>query len=230
MRHGTQWDATLRETPPAQWAELLDQNSGLPGPRANLELVSALTPLAEQPMIETLLSSGDEYHAMCAASALGFRAGTAAAEKRARALAADERWRVREGVAIGLQLLGDQEPTVMASIVRSWVEDADPLVQRAAVAAISEPRLLRDAEISAAALRACARATRQLAAQPAALRKMPHWRTLRQALGYCWSVAVAADPDRGLALFRGLNADDPDIAWIVAQNVRKKRLASLLEK
>ena len=118
----------------------------------------------------------------------------------------------------------------MASIVRSWVEDADPLVQRAAVAAICEPRLLRDAEMSAGALQACARATQQLAAQPAALRKTPEWRTLRQALGYCWSVAVAAAPDRGLALFRGLDAEDPDIAWIVAQNVRKKRLASLLGK
>ena len=226
MRHGTPWDATLRETPPAQWATLLDQNSGLPGPRANLELVSAFAPLADLPMIETLLRTGDEYHAMCAASALGLRAGTVAAETRARALAADERWRVREGVAIGLQLLGDQEPTVMASIVRSWVEDADPL----AVAAICEPRLLRDAEMSAGALQACARATQQLAAQPAALRKTPEWRTLRQALGYCWSVAVAAAPDRGLALFRGLDAEDPDIAWIVAQNVRKKRLASLLGK
>ena len=55
MRHGTQWDATLRETPPAQWATLLDQNSGLPGPRANLELVATLAPLADLPMIETII-------------------------------------------------------------------------------------------------------------------------------------------------------------------------------
>jgi hypothetical protein len=52
---------------------------------------------------------------------------------------------------------------------------------------------------------------------------------LRQALGYCWSVAVAADPATGLPRFRTLAAaDDPDVAWIVRENSRKARLANVL--
>ena len=47
-------------------------------------------------------------------------------------------------------------------------------------------------------------------------------------LGYCWSVAVAADPVTGLAAFAALDASDPDVAWVIAENRKKKRLAALL--
>jgi hypothetical protein len=54
-------------------------------------------------------------------------------------------------------------------------------------------------------------------------------RVLRQALGYCWSVAIAADPTTGLPLFTALtDSDNPDVRWIVRENSRKARLARLL--
>lgn len=54
-------------------------------------------------------------------------------------------------------------------------------------------------------------------------------RILRQALGYCWSVAVAADPGAGLPRFLALSAsDDRDVVWIVRENHKKARLAKLL--
>jgi hypothetical protein len=54
-------------------------------------------------------------------------------------------------------------------------------------------------------------------------------RTLRQALGYCWSVAVAADPAAGLPRFLALAASpDPDVAWVVHSNRGKARLAGVL--
>ena len=54
-------------------------------------------------------------------------------------------------------------------------------------------------------------------------------RTLRQALGYCWSVAVAADPDLALPAFEALEASaDPDVRWIVRENLRKARLQRVL--
>lgn len=56
-------------------------------------------------------------------------------------------------------------------------------------------------------------------------------RTLRQGLGYCWSVAIAADPTPGLAAYEILRCSaehDADLAWIVRQNAAKKRLARLL--
>lgn len=223
-----QWAAQLESLPRGEWPAFLDAHSHLPGPRGNIELVAAVAPLLEPPMIEELQESGDEFRGVCAAAALGRRAADATAERGARELACDERWRVREGVAIGLQLLGDSDPAVVFALVLRWVDDPRPLVQRAAAAAVCEPRLLRTPEAAAVAVEVCRRATAHLAATPAAKKKLPDFRVLRQALGYCWSVAVAADPEPGLAAFATLDTSDHDVAWIVAENRRKKRLASLL--
>lgn len=105
-------------------------------------------------------------------------------------------------------------------------------MQRAAVAGICEPRLLHDAGTAAAAQEACATATRLLVARPGGQRRTPDVRTLRQALGYCWSVVVAADPQTALPTFRALAVDyhgDRDVEWIVRENFKKNRLKRLLE-
>lgn len=214
--------------PSSQWPAFLDARSGLPGPRANLTLVLAVAITADLVVIDDLWSDGGEYTAMCAAAALGRRAADPAVEDRARAVAADARWRVREGVVIGLQSLGDERPDVLRRLVATWAEDPDPLVQRAAVAAICEPRLLRDSAPARASVAACRRVTERYAAMSADRRRSPDARYLRQALGYCWSVAVVACPDEGVEAFRALDVHDPDIAWIVDRNGRKKRLSAVL--
>jgi hypothetical protein len=212
----------------ASWPAYLLAHSGLPGPRANVSLVMEAAGLADESVIQELVRDGGEYSMMCAAAALGRRADDPAQQERARALAVDERWRVREGVVIGLQLLGDASPAALHTVVGSWADDPELLVQRAAVAAICEPRLLRLEGAAAFAIEVCRRCTLHLAAVPTDSRSHADARTLRQALGYCWSVAVAADPDPGLLAFRRLSTDDPDIAWIVKENLRKKRLSTLL--
>ena len=64
---------------------------------------------------------------------------------------------------------------------------------------------------------------------PAAQRRDPPVRTLRQAFGYGWSVAVAADPADGLPVFLDLEASsDPDVGWIVRENHKKARLRRVL--
>lgn len=218
----------LQAMEPALWPAYLSARSGLPGPRANLSLLTVAARLADERAVEDLLADGGEYPAMCAAAALGASAGTAECEERARALATDDRWRVREGVAIGLQLLGDDTPDVLIGIVQRWADDPELYLQRIAVVAICEPRLLRTAPAAAVAIEVCQRCTDHLAALPSTLRKNPAARNLRQALGYCWSIAVAADPEPGLAAFRDLPTDDRDVEWIVTQNLRKKRLAALV--
>lgn len=221
------WTAQLAALRPERWPSFVSENSGLPGPRANLALVDAVARSATDDAVDALLIDGGEYPVMCAAAALGRTAGNPEHEARAHALAADERWRVREGVAIGLQLCGEQSPAVLRTVVTSWVDDPDPLVQRAAVAAVCEPRLLRTPDAAAMAISVCRRASANLVALTSDRRARSDARTLRQALGYGWSVAVAADPAPGLAAFRTLDTDDPDIAWIVRENRRKKRLAAL---
>lgn len=228
MAGGAPWRAELTVLEPSEWPRYVTERSGLPGPRANLALVEVVANLADAAAIQALLSDGGEYPTMCAAAALGRRADETTHEAEARVVARDERWRVREGVAIGLQLLGARMPTALASVVGRWIVDPDPLVQRAAIAAICEPRLLRTPEAAALAVAACVRATRTLAETPSAQRRRTDIRTLRQALGYCWSVAIAADPEPGLLAFRSLDTADPDVDWVVKENRRKKRLAVLL--
>lgn len=228
MKTKPDWYAELASLDESDWPAFLDQHSGLPGPRSNLELAVAAATSASESLIDELADSADEYRASCAAISLGRRADLPDIEPRARALSHDERWRVRMGVEIGLQLLGDRSLPVLQELALDWSRDPDPLVRRTAVAALCEPRLLRGGSAAAMAVRMCQTATASIVALPPALRREPGVRTLRQALGYCWSVAIAADPAPGLRAFRALDTADADIAWIVKQNLAKKRLSTLL--
>ncbi len=226
----------LRAGAPAGWPAYLRERSGLPGPRANLELAQAVADEGDADTFDGLLATDDEYLAFCGVLGLGrlLADGPPARtrrriEARLHEYATDPRWRVREAVALALQRLGDADLPRLLDLGTTWVGDPHPLVRRAAVAAVCEPRLLAAREAAARAVDLCGRATAGLAALPADQRRDEGVRALRQALGYCWSVAVAADPAGGLPAFRALAAvDDSDVAWIVRENGRKKRLAGLL--
>ncbi len=203
-------------------------NSGLPGPRANLAVADEFAAAASVHDIRAFAASDDEYLALCGAIGLGeLLACGDDTLAELHSLAADSRWRVREGVARSLQRLGDVSPERLRELVTLWSSDPDPLVQRAAVAAICEPRLLRDPVMAGAALQACLATTTALLARDD--RRAEPVRVLRQALGYAWSVAIAAAPTPGLAAFGLLGSDpDPDVQWIVRENLRKTRLKKLL--
>ncbi len=229
MRDTVDWVAALQALSRADQLEFMDSHSGLPGPRANLSLVSAVASIADADLTADLEASEDEYLLMCAAAARGLRADDPRSAELLRTYAADERWRVREGAAMGLQMLGDKNIASLISIATEWANSSDPLLQRAAVAALCEPRLLREPTAVRAALQVCSATTEQFTRWTAARRRDSGARTLRQALGYCWSVVVAADPSAALPVFLGLDTSDPDIAWIVKENRRKSRLARILQ-
>jgi hypothetical protein len=230
----------LRHLGAAQWPGYLGEHSGLPGPRGNIELAQAVADVGVPAFFDRLIDTDEEYLVFCGVVGLGRELAEdadtdearAEAEHRLRGHATDARWRVREAVAMALQRLGDADLSRLLDVVRRWAGSDDPLVLRAAAAAICEPRLLRDPAAAAVALQVCGQATRALVAVPADRRHDPDVRTLRQGLGYCWSVAVAADPDEGLPRFRALSngpaGRDPDVVWIVRENSAKARLARLL--
>jgi hypothetical protein len=142
-----------------------------------------------------------------------------------RALASDPRWRIREGVAMALQRWGDADMDALLAAMMDWAA-GNPLEQRAAAAALCEPRLLKDAEHAAAVLEILSRITASI--PQATDRKSDAFKTLRQGLGYCWSVAVAALPDTGKPLMeRWLVSPDPDIHWIMRENLKKNRLVKI---
>jgi hypothetical protein len=222
--------SALRGLDVRRWQEYLREHSGLPGPRGNIELAQAVADEGDPALFDRMITTDDEYLVFCGVIGLGrLSADGVDVLSRLRGHAVDPRWRVREAVAMALQRLGDADLPRLMSTVRSWAADPDPLIQRAAAAAICEPRLLRSGPAAACAIEVCARATERLAGLPANRRRDPAVRALRQALGYCWSVAVAADPAAGLPRFRALGENaDRDVVWIVRENNRKARLARLL--
>jgi hypothetical protein len=234
MTRRQEYRSTLRALSRAEWAAHLRDHSGLPGPRANIELAQATADEGTAADFDALIDTGEEYLLFCGVVGLGrLAAGGAGAdvEKRLRLHATDARWRVREAVAMALQRLGDANLPRLLDLADTWAADPDPLVQRAAVAGVCEPRLLREPDTGAAAyaLGLCQRVTDTLAARPAGERRDTGVRALRQALGYCWSVAVAADPAHGLPRFRALeHHSDPDARWVARENAKKTRLARLL--
>jgi hypothetical protein len=203
------------------WEPFLLAESGLPGPRANLELVRTVAEEADEPRALRLAASEDEFLAMCGVAALGrlVAEGKRNHVRRLRKLAPDTRWRVREAVAIALQLWGENDFNAMAKEAANWA-NGSPLEQRAAVAAVCEPHLLQTPEAARRALALVEHVTTSL--------PRSRDRVLRQALGYCWSVAVAALPEEGLERFERLErSNDPDHQWIVRENLKKARLRNL---
>lgn len=61
--------------------------------------------------------------------------------KTLRRYASDPRWRIREGVAMALQRLGDVNMEQLIGAMREWGQGTS-LEQRSAAAALCEPRLL----------------------------------------------------------------------------------------
>lgn len=223
----------LRALPADELAPYLTERSGLPGPRANLTLAGAFAAIADRATILLFAEADDEYLRFCGTEAIGClvveEPDDASFSELIRQRAGDDLWRVREGAARALQIVGDVDRPGLRTIVAEWVGDPNPYVRRAAVAAICEPRLLTDPSTRSAAIQACGRACELITMLPANERKAPGVRNLRQALGYCWSVAVAADPNEGMPDFERPQAvDDPDIRWIVSSNFKKSRLRRYL--
>ena len=118
-----------------------------------------------------------------------------------RGLAVDPRWRVREGVAMALQRWGAVAMPSLLDAMAVWAASADRLVQRAVVAGLCEPPILRR---EADAQRVVVLLDGITATIVGAVdRRSEPFRVLRQALGYGWSVAVVACPGPGRAAMDG---------------------------
>ncbi|HMK08485.1 MAG TPA: hypothetical protein VK449_05580 [Anaerolineales bacterium] len=219
---------TLRE-----WDPYLLKESGLPGPRGNIELAQAVADEGTPALFRRYLrytadkaptNSPYEFLAFCGVVGLGrlLAEGDHTVVATLRRCAADPRWRVREGVAMALQRLGDADMDRLLKEMQSW-RRGSPLEQRAAAAAVCEPRLLKATPHARQVLR-------MLDAIMASVHRSKDRRSepflvLRQGLGYCWSVAAAALPAQGkAAMEKWLTVEDPDIRWIMRENLKKNRL------
>ena len=218
------------------WEEYLLQNSGLPGPRGNLELAYAAAEAGDEKRFKQLISSderqtgripGDEYLAFCGLVGLGKLLTPQRSDLLSvlRRYANDERWRLREAVAMAFQGWGKLDMNAVLDTLQDWAQGTF-LEQRAAAAALCEPVLLKDKPHALRVLSILNEITTSMLAVED--RKNDAFKTLRQGLAYCWSVAVVAAPQEGKALMeKWLASSDPDIRWLMKENLKKNRLVKM---
>lgn len=226
--------ATLREL--KDWEPFLIKNSGLPAPRGNIELGQAVADEGDKKLFLHLISFGaqhapvntpQEFLAFCGTLGFGRLAaeGDDGALKILRQQASDTRWRTREAVAMALQRLGDNNMAQLLNEMRTWSQGG-LLEQRAAVAALCEPRLLANQKQVLRVLQILDVVTRSV--QKTKDRTSDEFQALKKGLGYCWSVAVTALPPEGkLRMEKWFASNDGDVIWIMRENLKKDRLARM---
>jgi len=226
----------LRSLPLSDWDAYLRSNSNLPGPRANLELAHAV---ADEAPADWLVSRAyceaerapvetpECFVTCCAVQGLGRLAarGDSRALAILKCMASDPRWRIRESVAMALQRMGDASMPALLNVA-TGLASGGPLEQRAAAAALAEPRLLKD-ESDAPRIVAIMDAITQSMLDTTE-RNTDAFRALRKGMGYSWSVIIAAYPDAARSAFeRWLEYRDRDLAWMLKENLHKKRLQKM---
>jgi hypothetical protein len=221
-------------------------NSNLPGRRANLELAGAFgdavgeyagqaqrlsslcISMTTVSADEAPANTPEEFIPFCGAIGVG-ALGSVCPEFfdqaliTLQALAKDPRWRMREAVRFALQRLLAERRGETLEALDGWITGGDLLEMRAVAATVAEPALLQDRDTAVSALQLHARITDQVLVVQE--RKSDAFRILRKGLGYTLSVVVCAVPDDGFEYLAQLAASqDPDVRWIVKENLKKNRL------
>jgi len=219
-----------------EWEPYLLQESGLPGPRGNLELAQVVADEGERGLFEHFLAftpqaaptnDPHEFLAFCGVVGLGrlLAEGDNKILKQLRPFASDPRWRLREGVAMALQRLGKRDMRRLLDAMQEWA-NGTWLEKRAAAAALAEPVLLHDEKEAVEALLILERITASM--ENSGDTKSKEFKVLQQGLGYCWSVVVAAAPTQGKRMMeKWLVCPDRVIQRIMQENLKKNRLVRM---
>jgi hypothetical protein len=221
---------TLKELD--DWVPFLMKNSGLPGPRGNLELAHAVAEEGSKKQFENFISfqaeenTAEVFLVFCGLVGLGrLAANEPALFDKLRSYASDPRWRIREAVATGLQRAGDQNMDLLLKEMQKWAT-GNWYEKRAAAATLAEPRLLKQAKHAKQVLQILDQITESMANANGP--KDESFKVLRQGMGYCWSVAIAALPETGKTIMeKWLSSPDSDIRWMMKENLKKNRLIKM---
>jgi hypothetical protein len=229
----------------------LKEHSGLPGPRGNLELLYAFaveiasgdglggcTALVDECLAlinPDTANSPEEFVGMCGVLARALMIKRAAggdvspAVDFLRPYASHASWRIREAVAMGIQEISADGLLPVLGKLRLWA-DGNAYERRAVVAGLCEPKLLKDAAANRGVLALLSSITGTLDHDG---KLSDGEESLRKALGYGWSVAVAATApvvataavaDGKKAFENLLSCKGKHVAWIVRENLKKNRL------
>lgn len=216
--------------------EHLRQDSRLPGPRSNLELLYRFIEEADEAEAahclhvgaDAGLNSPDEFVLCCGVAATIRQQARAVGTVRLDLgpYANHPSWRIREAVCMGLQKsMKDMSADAMLKALEP-LRHGNCLERRTYIATLCEPDLLKgyiDPEPLLETLLEMSLTFQQ------ANRLDEAETVLKKALGYCWSVALCAADQRGRAHFEALmpHRGNRHIRWIISENLKKKRLERL---
>jgi hypothetical protein len=218
------------------WEPYLLQESGLPGPRGNLELAQVVADEGTRDLFIHFLTytpevapvnSPQEFLVFCGVVGLGrtLAEGEDGLLTTLRPYASDPRWRTREAVAMALQRLGKKNMGKLLEAMETW-STGNWYEKRAAAAALAEPVLLHNEKDAVRAIHILDQMTASM--ENSADAKTRAFKVFQQGLGYCWSVVVAAAPEAGKPLMeKWLTCEDRVIRRVMQENLKKNRLVRM---
>ena len=233
----------------SDWDDYLRQESRLPGPRANLELLEAVIQAGDGCRFAHLLALDSDVprrrpaqHARRVPHRLR-RRGPGQARRRRRSRVAVRAAPPRRRRALACARSRRHRPPALGRPRHARPGRRNGELEHRRLARTARRRR-RPRRTAPAAL--CRRASIQpppslpifdtiteciVAAVPAA-RRDPDYQVLRQALAYAWSVLVAANPATCRPAFerwllQAESTHDKDLLWIARQNLKKNRLLVL---
>jgi hypothetical protein len=215
--------------------EYLLANSGLPGPRSNLNLLYSFAKDATPDEVKACLSycnndlknSPEEFVAVC--GIVGYCVLNTHDIQHVmhflRPYASHKSWRIREAVAMGIQEISENNMDTVLAGLFPWL-DGNELEKRALVAALCEPKLLKSRIHNLRILEFLTKLTLEF--NPIQGRLSDRQDTLRKTLGYGWSVLIVSIPEEGKkALEKMASLGGKHIRWIVRENLKKNRLRNM---
>ena len=214
---------------PAQLEKFIIENSNLPGPRGNLELAFGFAEIYENltVLLKWIQISEDQadvnnprsFLAFCSAVCLG-KLYTKQKNKEfisiLKKLANDGRWRMREAVAFGFQIIGENDFTELKRIFLDWIKDSNNLEKRAILVSLAHPKFLNEERA-----KFCFKITDMVLKQ---MDKQDNFDVLKKGLEFTISVYAVANPNLGLEFIAHWIGKDKVIDRILKQNLKKNRL------
>lgn len=227
--------------------DYLIKNSNLPGRRANIEMAMAFSEVVEEINVadidllwnfseelikitsnEAPTNNPREILPFCGTQVLG-SIGVVSENyypkvmTHLKDLANDPRWRMREAVGMALQRLLDVNSQEMLNDIKQWIINDNWLEMRAVAAGIAHPRVLERKDFAIFALQLHKKIFEVILDSNE--RKSENFKILRKGLCYTLSVVTQVVPNEGFAYMKQiLKYNDPDINFIIRENLKKNRL------
>jgi hypothetical protein len=231
----------------AELQAFLINNSGLPGPRSNLELSVAFCDCLENAQLahelwDLLLAwcsqtpeksptnSPLEFLTFCAVQAMGTIYCTSN-DKKTKALdiiknaSRDVRWRTREASAMAFQRIEEKNFQLIKDIFELWLPKTDFMEKRAIIATLAHPPILTNKLNTSFCLDICNSFLKDISTSDALEQKTESFKVLVKGMEYAPSVFIAHLPKEGFDLLRSwTTTNNPVIKKIIKSNLGKSRL------